>query len=490
MFKSIKSILGGRVHENGERSFILIGQVSDGKSTFGNLLFGGGDDGPFRTHTGRDAFGLTQEQMGMLTQVNRRVIDGGIDEDQRLNFQIIDQPGLSDPNFEIQDHAKNLIKCIKTSHIEMSVTFILVFNLNSPYISQSTFNDILQLADLLALSSYSLFGNAVIVFTHVDQLGDVDYEEKLNEKLKDTKWIGLQIILNLVENRYIFVNGLDKHDDNRNRILKLLFHLSKPTLRIILHGNNNFPHEEMQDLLGITGNCSFDHEKYRLEINFTDDLDVFEPNTPLDLEREIGTTVDQSIALLNVRENLRRNVALSRIVSKSNSRYIWVEDNPRQNYKTIINRVIEQCLEVKYYCEGRDFIDGSVIREMNRLERELRKFKQISKGSPKKKISHKEELLDQVWPIQRVSEMKYSDIMTRTLFSTKSGVISGRMAMFYLRKMKPNISNKLISELFPNPDETVSKEDFIRRLIESNVGKYIDIPNRKSTIRDPLLSLQ
>ena len=534
----------GQKHPTSDRSFILIGQACDGKSTLGNLMVGGSEQVPFPTHAEREAAGLTREPTGNFAELNRKAIFEEDEKESPLRIHVVDQPGLSDPNFSLQDHTKNMITCIKHSYIEMSETFLIVINLNADYIPQSAFEDILQLEDLMAKSSYKFFGNATIVFTHADLLLESEefegkcLEEILKEKLKDSRWEYLKILLERVENRCIFINGKDMSENNRKRILRDLFFLTKPVLRIIFHGNNHFTCAEMQKKLrGANGNFSITEDKYRLECNFSPDIDLFNntSNTFLGLEEglveasrklrhvsqgisvmvilisltepfildmenfinkiptsyqlseefnndfwkyslvifKIGLVQDKQSAIEFIKRNVANNPSLNRILAQANGRYTWVETNLQV---PPFARIIEQCLEIKKSCEGRDFINRSVIHELNQLRKELK--------PPAPDVPNHERLRKQAGAQYNPEINK---ILTRTLV-LNNGFLSGRLVRFYMKTMNPNISEALVRKMFPNEDEKVSNEEFIRRLIEKNMKDGANI--REKTQEELLDSMK
>lgn len=290
-------------------------------------------------------------------------------------------------------------------------------------------------------------------------------------------------------------------------------------------------------LRGANGNFSITEDKYRLECNFSPDIDLFNntSNTFLGLEEglveasrklrhvsqgisvmvilisltepfildmenfinkiptsyqlseefnndfwkyslvifKIGLVQDKQSAIEFIKRNVANNPSLNRILAQANGRYTWVETNLQV---PPFARIIEQCLEIKKSCEGRDFINRSVIHELNQLRKELK--------PPAPDVPNHERLRKQAGAQYNPEINK---ILTRTLV-LNNGFLSGRLVRFYMKTMNPNISEALVRKMFPNEDEKVSNEEFIRRLIEKNMKDGANI--REKTQEELLDSMK
>ena len=132
--------------------------------------------------------------------------------DSVLRIKVIDQPGMDGGNFKIRHHCDNLIKCMREVHVRTFPTFLIVIDLTEEILSEDHALLLNQLSESLIQASYSLYSHAVIVFTHIDQLGcDVNnidtLKQSVRQKCQQKYWEELAEILEAVNNRCIFVNG-------------------------------------------------------------------------------------------------------------------------------------------------------------------------------------------------------------------------------------------------------------------------------------------
>ena len=221
---------------------------------------------------------------------------------EELKIQLLDQPGCNDGDFNESDYCKFMIKCIDKSKGEMCANFLILINLDSEYLSPEESITIMNLAEILANSNYSFFPSAVIVFTHADKidanLNENHLEQKLEMLMGQEEFENIRELIRLVEGGYMFINGTDATDENRNQILKKLFKFTRPNLNVYLNGNNGFKGETLKTLLGAdVGKDCFRNtlEKYDVDYHFNSDLNIFRKYDKLD----VGEKIDQTLIKLN-----------------------------------------------------------------------------------------------------------------------------------------------------------------------------------------------
>ena len=330
-----------------DRTFILMGKASSGKSTLGNLLLGRNER--FKTHKSKSAFGETKkvQQDGNMIDPSQIYDTREERECDKLNIQVFDQPGSNDCDFTQEKYCEFLRKCISESNAEMTATFLILINLKSSLFSAEEILTIINIAEVLSDSSYSFFPNAILVFTHADLLmkkskrdkypdysddskdesnddsdesdGDMemhsedlaisqrirDSSEKdfqnnleviLDKKLKKERYSCIKDLIDLTERRYIFVNGTDTSEINRYDILKKLFDLSRPKLNVYINGNTIFQGKELKKIFKEDPRIkSFEKNslKYDVEYHFNPDLNIFKKFEIKDLEDDIVSALDK-----------------------------------------------------------------------------------------------------------------------------------------------------------------------------------------------------
>ncbi|KAI6657212.1 hypothetical protein LOD99_11188 [Oopsacas minuta] len=217
------------------RSFILIGQLANGKSTLGNLILGGGVNTPFKIHAHLKRSCYTRGTQTSETMIKSSLIYGNKFPEEDIRIQVVDQPGLGDPRYSLERYSQFLITCLKESNAEISTTFIITIKISSVKLDNETVSALFDLSYLLGQFHYNFFSNAIIVFTHIDEIrlrdGNKNIDQIITDITENEQWIRLTEILQRVNNRYMCVNAMNREPGYREEILQKLFELSKPVFQ-------------------------------------------------------------------------------------------------------------------------------------------------------------------------------------------------------------------------------------------------------------------
>ena len=143
------------------------------------------------------------------------------------------------------------------------------------------------------------------MFTHADKVvRDVNNRAELMQvvrrKIQELKgWEELGEILQAVNERCIFVNGTSRDENYRIQIIKELFELSKSTLTIRFHANNDFTSRYLQGKLSVRGGGIVQEEFYNLDFQFHPDLNIFwrDEYKGENLESQINNAIQTVISL-------------------------------------------------------------------------------------------------------------------------------------------------------------------------------------------------
>ena len=411
-----------------DRVFILIGKSKSGKSTLGNLLSG---EEQFEVgYLGQcTSASKTREVQSTETTLH---LGMSYDTDKSLKINVIDQPGMGDASIEPKTHCSNLVSCLSKSNMKTFPTFLLVINLESDLFMDDNCSLLTKLSFMLTEASYSLFSHAVVVFTHADRVVDnVSNKESLmqivTEKCKNAGWGGLTEILEAVSQRCIFVNGTNT--EYRKKILRELFELSKSTLQIRFHGNNDFTAEHLQNKLGIENSEILEEELYKLDYQFHPDRNLFRQKyvniseqlqgaiqsmialgegissmavlinllapfsmqmnelinqLPTDYTPEVGPCIGEQwwkhvfivfevyddISGENaVKENIKSNPVIKTLAGKANNRWTWVANDT--SVRKCRDRITEMCLQVRQDTGGKVFINDTVLKELKEMMKQV-----------------------------------------------------------------------------------------------------------------------
>ena len=414
-----------------DRVFILIGKSKSGKSTLGNLLSG---KKPFEVGDLRHSASKTREVRSIGTTLHPgEVIGMKYDANNSLQIKVIDQPGMDDASIGPKTHCSNLVSCLSESNMKTFPTFLLVIDLESDRFMDDNCSLLTKLSFMLTEASYSLFSHAVVVFTHADRVDDINNKERLmhivTEKCQKAGWGGLTEILEAVSQRCMFVNGTNREAGYRSKILGELFELSKSTLQIRFHGNNDFTTAYLQNKLGIENPGILEEELYKLDYQFHPDRNLFERRyvsmseqlegaiqsmialgegissmavlinlstpfsmqmeelinqLPTDYTPEVGPRIgeqwwnhvfivfqvyDDIIGENIVKENIKCNPIIKTLAGKANNRWTWVAKDT--SVRKCRDRITEMCLRVRQDTGGKVFINGTVLREFKEMMNQI-----------------------------------------------------------------------------------------------------------------------
>ena len=219
-----------------------------GMSTLGNFLIGGSYNS-FKTSDERHSYSTTRSVQSNETTLSPETVArmGFIENNAEIQIKVIDQSSMDDAEIDVAVHCGNLVKCLENLDVKTFATFLIVVNLELNRFSDDRCLLLTKLSELLSQASYGFFPHVIIVFTHADKVvGDVNNRAELIQLVKRKieqrvqGWEELGEIFQAMNERCIFVNGTSRDVSNRSQILKELFELSKSTLTLRFHGNNDF----------------------------------------------------------------------------------------------------------------------------------------------------------------------------------------------------------------------------------------------------------
>ena len=371
------------------RNLVLLGPVDSGKSALIKLIAGGGSRRNDRS----------------------RVVD--------INLAP-DEPGIRARLFEPAAVDRNRV-CLDIVREQTTDTcfVVVVVDITKSVDFTNELVSLKELSELLSDLSYSLFGNCMIAFTHIDDLpAEVNTDRLVQQEFQE--------ILSLVENRCMFLNTTDRSQESRGRALEQFIRLTKLTLKILCYGNNVFKSEAF--LPGLFGEISDNVYLYRAP-----DLNLFNPSqhrtTPelsnllgdqenigkgvsafviligysevfsramLDLIKSIPTSLgldaesaeyfwNRAIIVFNteghdnpegiIRDSIIGNIGIKEIVNIAGGRYTYVSENLSSNENQ--TKLEEHCRNIKITNNNREFIGGR-----NVMERALRETTETNLPAP------------------------------------------------------------------------------------------------------------
>ena len=403
------------------RSFIFIGTFSHGKSTLANLLLGGGVDTPFKIHKTNEPSCCTEWSQQSDVSIKSTLIYGDKFPEEDIHIQVIDQPGLGDPKYSLEKYSKFLIDCMKKSSAEVSTTFLVTIKISSPELDRKTVSGLFDLSYLMAKYNYNFFNNAMIVFTHIDEIplkeGAVLNKDTLDKIVTDLaqneQWNQLTELLQRVENRYMCVDARKREPGYREEILQTLFEISKPTVKAVFHGTPDFTSQDIHTLLRDNTN-EISHPKCLLKCTFYDDNPVDPLNSFLCRAKQMNNGISVIVLLISlyrdlseqslraisalpaeyelggeketefwkytfivfkiqeyqeepkvyIQKKLEQFARIRELYEKSWKRYTWVSEDMTRDQ--CVSKVFEIFKVIKQCNEGREYIDTQVVRRMEK----------------------------------------------------------------------------------------------------------------------------
>ena len=208
-----------------KRRFIIMGEKKSGKGSLGNLLLGPRESQLFATvwcsKPSVKAKDLPMGEVG-ICKMHAGEKSCTCLSNEKLRIEVID-----DPNCVKQEKLKQFLKsCINKKGNPERITFPILINSNSCSLSEGEFKKIKDAEQILSKLNFELFTNAIVVFTHVDELvlhSKETPEQILNNKLQQEEFVYVKRLLDLVHQRHMFINTMNFSRINRNEILKKLF---------------------------------------------------------------------------------------------------------------------------------------------------------------------------------------------------------------------------------------------------------------------------
>ena len=496
-----------------DRNFIMLGKVNSGKSSLSNLLLSCKDKIHFPTHPQNDAFGLTTKVKFRETEIDTSIVfEDTYTKSEKLRFQITDLPGTNDFNFEDQRSCKHILQSIRESRAELSDTFLIVCDITGKFFSNDEMITILNIAEVLSHSGYMFLQNAVLVFTHADLVPDPI--QKLEKMKKTEEWAGIGRLLDSIGNRHLFINSLDITDRNRNKLIKTLFELSKPTLNVAITGNNGFQTSEFSDIFKLhdTAPTQKESEKFTIEYFLNPNMNIFHQldNLTIDqrLEDElkklfiISKGISVMVVLISledsftrefydlinqipdtfsiqksenikthplwkysfviflspaddksmVERNVKLNPFLKEIVSQVNNRFTWItRDMPTDEcYMRLVNMI----LKVNRDTQGTSLIHNIVSKISDDIK-SSRSRKQLQRVNESDVQRNKIQKNIPCFEHERNS----SSWIRANTFNWNKDEISHLMAYFLVKKVKQEAADTFL-EKYPNSNNPVPKEEF------------------------------
>ena len=237
------------------RNLVLLGPVDSGKSALTELIVEGG---------------------GRRNDRSRQV---------DINLAP-DEPGIRARLFEPTAVDRNRVSLDIVREQTTDTCFVVVVDITKSAEFANELDSLKELSEFLSDLSYSLFGNCMIAFTHIDELpAEVNTDRLVQQEFQE--------ILSLVENRCMFLNTTDRNQESKGRALEQIIRLSKPTLRVLCYGNTEFPSSWISDIFDMP-EFSTRIRATGLQLSFHPNLTVAAIHRTFELESDLLLKIGQA----------------------------------------------------------------------------------------------------------------------------------------------------------------------------------------------------
>ena len=237
------------------RNLVLLGRADSGKSLLTELIVGG--EGARRNNLCRE-------------------VDINLTPDEPATHVRLFEPAAVDRN-------RICLDIVREQTTDTYFVVVVVVDINKSVEFGNELVSLKELSEYLSDFSYSLFGNCMIVFTHIDELpAEVNRDRVAQQEFEE--------ILSLVDNRCMFLNCTDRSQEGSDMALSELVQLSKPTLNVLCHGNTESPSSWIK---GILTEFVIQFQVSRMEFHFYPNLTVVDLDRLFDLEPDLSRKIGQ-----------------------------------------------------------------------------------------------------------------------------------------------------------------------------------------------------
>ena len=343
----------------------------------------------------------------------------------------------------------------------------------------------------------------------------------LKKKLQKEEFAGIQDLMDLVDDRHVFINGTDSSELTRYAILKTLFELSRCSLTVYINGNNGFRGNELKQMLEEDPddkNVYFQKKllRYDLDYHFNPDLNLFRKFETKLLDkgivdalynlRGISTGIETMVLLISIEEmfnreiynliinlpntsmlgeefrsnfwdygcilfkvandkenfvkkNVEKNKMLKEIVAKVNYRYGWVTSETTEDECS--KRILELVKKVKFESEGKAYTDNFILADMRQCIKEATDLNMKAKDDDKMVDDIKNERIKEDLPFYNFKEGDKSKVWIKCndLFMKKDEILMVK-GYFILKNINSDIAKKFREEYEDKKQKTIPNEEY------------------------------
>ena len=136
---------------------------------------------------------------------------------QTATIQVVDQPG----DIKSKQYSKFLLNCFTEMELSEHVTFLILIDLSTCVFTKVELFKIEEIAEILKFHNFDFFSNALIVFTHADE---VEYFKDSPERIllplmKTESYLCVKKLMKSIKHDHIFINAVNFSSKNRNEVL-------------------------------------------------------------------------------------------------------------------------------------------------------------------------------------------------------------------------------------------------------------------------------